>query len=118
VLAPFEEETEHFGRADQRAMINFRVRDLDAIRAQLQAGGPPYLTTFGRLRTDGFAGPRIPRAIALSCGNRRPTSRRLADHSRFTSDHPARFPLIAETMSGYCSALRYKNAVQMRPEGA
>ncbi len=39
VFAPFEEETEHFGRADQQTMINFRVRDLDAIRAQLRAGG-------------------------------------------------------------------------------
>jgi predicted enzyme related to lactoylglutathione lyase len=39
VLAPFEKETEYFGRAEQGAMVNFRVRDLDAIRAQLRAGG-------------------------------------------------------------------------------
>jgi predicted enzyme related to lactoylglutathione lyase len=39
VLAPFEQNTDYFGRADQQAMINFRVRDLDAILAQLRAGG-------------------------------------------------------------------------------
>jgi predicted enzyme related to lactoylglutathione lyase len=39
VFAPFEEETDHFGRRDQQAMINLRVRDLDAVRAQLLAGG-------------------------------------------------------------------------------
>jgi hypothetical protein len=39
VFAPFEEDTDYFGRADQQAMINFRVRDLDAVRAQLTAGG-------------------------------------------------------------------------------
>ncbi len=39
VLAPFEQDTEYFGRLDQQAMINFRVPDLDAMRAQLRAGG-------------------------------------------------------------------------------
>jgi len=39
VLAPFEQSTEHFGRADQQAMVNFRVADLDAMLAQLRDGG-------------------------------------------------------------------------------
>jgi predicted enzyme related to lactoylglutathione lyase len=39
VFAPFDHDTDHFGRADQQAMINLRVRDLDAIRAQLWAAG-------------------------------------------------------------------------------
>jgi glyoxylase I family protein len=39
VLAPFEQDTEYFGRADQQAMVNFRVRDLDAMLAQLRAAG-------------------------------------------------------------------------------
>ncbi|PWU24686.1 MAG: glyoxalase [Candidatus Rokuibacteriota bacterium] len=39
VLAPFDLDTDYFGRAEQQAMVNFRVRDLDAIREQLQAGG-------------------------------------------------------------------------------
>jgi glyoxylase I family protein len=39
VLAPFEIDTDYFGRADQQAMVNFRVRDLDAMRQQLRGGG-------------------------------------------------------------------------------
>jgi predicted enzyme related to lactoylglutathione lyase len=39
VLSTFEADTDYFGRSDQQAMINFRVRDLDAMRAQLTAGG-------------------------------------------------------------------------------
>jgi predicted enzyme related to lactoylglutathione lyase len=37
VFAPFPEETDHFGRADQQWMINFRIRDLDAMVEQLRA---------------------------------------------------------------------------------
>lgn len=37
VFAPFASDTSYFGRPDQMWMINFRVRDLDAIAAQLQA---------------------------------------------------------------------------------
>jgi predicted enzyme related to lactoylglutathione lyase len=39
VLAPFDEDTDYFGRPDQQAMVNFRVRDLDAMVAQLRDGG-------------------------------------------------------------------------------
>lgn len=39
VFATFEAETDYFGSRDQRAMINFRVRDLDAMLAQLRAKG-------------------------------------------------------------------------------
>ena len=39
VFSTFEEDTEYFGRADQQSMINFRVRDLDAMLAQLRAAG-------------------------------------------------------------------------------
>jgi len=39
VLAPFDEDTEHFGRPGQQAMVNFRVGDLDAMLAQLRVGG-------------------------------------------------------------------------------
>jgi hypothetical protein len=39
VLAPFPVDTDYFGRSDQQAMINFRVADLDAMLAQLRAGG-------------------------------------------------------------------------------
>ncbi|MEM8787079.1 MAG: VOC family protein [Pseudomonadota bacterium] len=39
VFAPFEEDTDYFGAADQQWMINFRVEDLDATIAQLKDAG-------------------------------------------------------------------------------
>jgi glyoxylase I family protein len=38
-FAPFPQTTEYFGRPEQAWMVNFRVRDLDAIVAQLEAAG-------------------------------------------------------------------------------
>jgi predicted enzyme related to lactoylglutathione lyase len=37
VWAPFPAETDYFG--DQQSMVNYRVRDLDAMLAQLRAAG-------------------------------------------------------------------------------
>jgi predicted enzyme related to lactoylglutathione lyase len=39
VFATFESGTDYFGSRGQQAMINFRVRDLDAMLAQLRAKG-------------------------------------------------------------------------------
>jgi predicted enzyme related to lactoylglutathione lyase len=39
VFATFEAETDYFGSRSQQTMINFRVRDLDAMLAQLRARG-------------------------------------------------------------------------------
>ncbi|WP_112239859.1 VOC family protein [Kribbella monticola] len=39
VFATFESDTEYFGSRTQRTMLNFRVRDLDAMLAQLRANG-------------------------------------------------------------------------------
>ncbi len=39
VFATFEAETDYFGSRAQRAMLNFRVRDLDAMLAQLRSKG-------------------------------------------------------------------------------
>ena len=39
VWAPFAADTDYFGRPEQTWMINFRVRDLDAMVGQLRAGG-------------------------------------------------------------------------------
>jgi glyoxylase I family protein len=39
VVAPFEADSDYFGRTEQQTMINFRVLDLDAMRAQLMAAG-------------------------------------------------------------------------------
>jgi glyoxylase I family protein len=39
VFQPFEQKTDYFGKPEQAWMINFRVRDLDAIAEQLRAAG-------------------------------------------------------------------------------
>lgn len=39
VFATFEAETDYFGSRDQATMLNFRVRDLEAMLAQLRAAG-------------------------------------------------------------------------------
>lgn len=39
VFAPFERNTDYFGRPDQSFMLNFRVNDLDAMLGQLRAAG-------------------------------------------------------------------------------
>ncbi|SIO08839.1 VOC family protein [Vannielia litorea] len=39
VFTPFDQDTAYFGRPEQQWMINFRVRDLDAMLAQLARSG-------------------------------------------------------------------------------
>src|SRR2546421_1068744 len=39
VFATFESETDYFGSRAQQSMLNFRVRDVDAMLAQLRARG-------------------------------------------------------------------------------
>jgi glyoxylase I family protein len=39
VFAPFPQDTDYFGNAKQSWMVNFRVRNLDAMVAQLRAAG-------------------------------------------------------------------------------
>jgi predicted enzyme related to lactoylglutathione lyase len=39
VWAPFPADTDYFGRRDQQLMVNFRVRDLETMLAQLRAAG-------------------------------------------------------------------------------
>jgi len=39
VWSTFAADTAYFGRRDQQSMLNYRVRDLDAILAQLRAAG-------------------------------------------------------------------------------
>lgn len=43
VFATFESGTDYFGSRTQRIMLNFRVRDLDAMLAQLRALGADVL---------------------------------------------------------------------------
>ena len=37
VWAPFADDTDYFGSREQQSMVNYRVRDLDAMVAQLRA---------------------------------------------------------------------------------
>jgi predicted enzyme related to lactoylglutathione lyase len=39
VFTPFPADTDYFGRAEQQAMINLRVRDLDGLLRSLRAAG-------------------------------------------------------------------------------
>ena len=39
VWAPFANDTDYFGGDEQQLMVNFRVRDLDAMLEQLRAAG-------------------------------------------------------------------------------
>lgn len=39
VFSPFAADTDYFGRPEQQWMVNFRVRDLDAMIAQLTTAG-------------------------------------------------------------------------------
>lgn len=39
VFAPFDQDTEYFGRPDQQWMLNFRVSDLEAMLRQLRESG-------------------------------------------------------------------------------
>jgi predicted enzyme related to lactoylglutathione lyase len=39
VWSPFAADTTYFGRPEKQWMVNFRVRDLDAMLAQLRAAG-------------------------------------------------------------------------------
>lgn len=49
VFAPFDSETDYFGRGDQQWMVNFRVQNLDAMIEQLRRAGvtvEPDQTTY------------------------------------------------------------------------
>lgn len=44
VLAPFARDTGYFGDDSKQFMLNFRVNDMDALIAQLEAAGIPVTT--------------------------------------------------------------------------
>jgi predicted enzyme related to lactoylglutathione lyase len=56
VFATFDSDTEYFGSPDQRTMLNFRVRDLDAMLAQLRAKGADVAETTEELEGVGRFG--------------------------------------------------------------
>jgi len=69
-VATFESETDYFGSGAQQAMINFRVRDLDAMLVQLRAKGADVAKETQDM--EGVRsirlGQRSLRAIGSSCG--------------------------------------------------
>ena len=56
VWAVFAGGTDYFGSRDQQAMVNYRVRDLDAMLAQLRAAGVPVEE---HIEEQGTAAPSI-----------------------------------------------------------
>jgi hypothetical protein len=66
-IGPFPENTEYFGDPQQAWMVNFRVRNLDAMVAQRRAAGIAELQPYPNGR---FARLHDPKSIPLGCGSR------------------------------------------------
>ncbi len=70
MFATFEADTDYFGTRTQQTMLNFRVRDLDAILAQLRAKGADVAEEIQDMDASAAsAGSPIPRATASNCGS-------------------------------------------------
>ena len=70
VFAPFALDTDYFGRAEQQWMINLRVRDLDAMVAQLRAANIMCRWIRSSTRMDDSAGCMTRTGIQSNYGNR------------------------------------------------
>jgi glyoxylase I family protein len=89
VLSPFPAETDYFGRPEQAWKLNLRVRDLDAMMAQLRAAGIEVTPDPRPTPTDGLPVLPIPRATRSSCGSPPQTrSRSLPTATADPSDNP------------------------------
>ena len=60
VFAPFPADSEYFGDAARQWMVNFRVRDLDAMVEQLRAAGIPVTVDQEKYPNGRFARLRDP----------------------------------------------------------
>ncbi len=70
VFAAFESDTGYFGSRAQQTMLNFRVRDLDAMLAQLRAKGADATGKPRKWRASaGSPGSPTPRATASNSGS-------------------------------------------------
>ena len=69
VFAPFPADTDYFGRPEQAWMLNFRVRDLDAMVAHLRAAGSRSTARRPRKPSAGSPGWSTPKATGSSCGS-------------------------------------------------
>ncbi|MCI4318848.1 MAG: VOC family protein [Thermoplasmata archaeon] len=73
VLSPFPESSEYFGDVHQRWMLNFRVRDLDAIVAQLRGAGIEVAPDLERYPNGRFARLRDPEGNPIELWQPAPT---------------------------------------------
>jgi glyoxylase I family protein len=69
VFAPFPTDTDYFGRPEQAWMLNLRVRDLDAMLAQLRAAGVKIDSQETEEAAAGSPGSPTPKATGSSCGS-------------------------------------------------
>jgi hypothetical protein len=69
VFSPFPETSDHFGDAHKLWMVNFRVRDLDRIAAQLRAAVIAIKTIRSLIPTAGSLAYLTLREIRSNCGN-------------------------------------------------
>ncbi len=70
VFAPFAMDTDYFGSKQQAWMVNFRVRSLDAMVAQLQKSNIEVKVDPEKYPNGRFASCTIRKAIRSSYGNR------------------------------------------------
>ena len=84
VFATFESDTDYFGARDQQTMLNFRVRDLDAMLAQLRAKGADV--------ADGDRGHGRRRSVRLGHRSGGPPDRALAADLTLTPRRRADVP--------------------------
>jgi len=85
VWAPFPQDSDYFSRPEQQVMVSFRVRDLDAMLAQLHdAGIDPDDDVVEAAGVGRFAHVRTPPEPDLSCGSP-PTNRRVPFIDRSTA---------------------------------
>jgi len=69
---PFSHDRDYLGRPEQQAMVNYRVRDLDAMLAQLRAAGVAVEERIEELEFGRSGGRSIRKETASSSGRRRP----------------------------------------------
>ncbi len=91
-VSPFPETTEYFGDSKQMWMVNFRVRDLDAMVVQLRAAGIAIEVARSSTRTGALPACTTLRAIPLSFGNQRGETLRVRLPTK-------RLPIIADSAS-------------------
>jgi glyoxylase I family protein len=69
VFAPFPADTDYFGRPEQAWMLNLRVRDLDAMVAQLRAAGVAIDSQETQAGVGRFAWLVDPEGNRVECGS-------------------------------------------------